>query len=308
MRDAGRYRDALLPLILIVAGVIALLINAHVLSQQAIDNLGALWPLFFVVVGVYLVLRFILPPRTATISGLAVAAVVVVAALAVAIAGPPIVPLGTGTLDSSAALGEAGKASLSLEAGGAAVTIRGQDLGTQAYRAHLEYPKGQPAPRIRFTPAGNALEIRSSEKHFPFFESGNRSVDLTLSTHLPWSVSLGGGASDVSIAGPHLQLSDLTIGGGAGNVDAVLGAPKGTEVIDVSGGASDVTLHVPKGSQWRVRVSGGASSINVDGQDLSADSEVSRASPGFDAAGDRYDIQISGGASDVTVDTNGSAS
>lgn len=305
MRDAGRYRDALLPLILIVAGVIALILNAHVLSQQAIDNLILLWPLILVVLGVLLVLRALLPPERALPVGIGFALAALAGTLAVAIGGPALVPVGTGILDSSAALGPAEKASLSLDFGTSAIVIRGQDLGGGAYRAHLEYAKAQGVPRIRFGPADNALTVQSGPGT-GLFGSGNRSVDLTLSTHVPWSLSLQGGAGNVQLATVQLQVSDLRIAGGAGDIEATLSPPRGTAVIDVSGGAGDLTLHLPRGVQWRVQVSGGASSINLDGQELDGVNQVSRSSSGFGAAADRYDVQISGGVSDVTLDTNGS--
>ena len=304
--NAGRVRDAVLPLILIVAGAIALLLNAHVLSQQAVSNLAALWPVILVAGGVALVLRAVLPAQRALIGGIGFAIAALVATLAIAIAGPALVPAGTGILDSSAALGPAATASLSLDFGSSTITIRGQDLGGHAYQAHLEYTKTQGVPRIQFSPAGNSLEIRSGPGLGGFFQSGNQSVDLSLSTRVPWSLSLQGGAGDVHLAVGNLRISDLHLSGGAGDVEATLGAPKGTADIAVSGGAGDVTMHLPKGAQWRVQVSGGASSVTLDGQELDALNQASRSSSGYDAATDRYDIQISGGVSDVTLDTNGS--
>jgi hypothetical protein len=308
MRHGPRYRDAVIPLILIVAGAVALLINTHVLSQQAIDNLVLLWPLILIVAGAQLVMRVLLPARTATIGALALAVIAIVGALAVAIAGPPIVPSGTTIVDSSAALGEAGVATASVEFGGATVTIHGQDLGTQAYRARIEYPAAQGAPRIVFLKSGNILNIKTGAGlRFALFESGSSSVDLTLSTHVAWVISVGGGAGDVNLNLSNLRLRNLSIGGGASNVTATLGPPTdGTDTVQVSGGASDVTLHLAQGSQWRIQVSGGASSVQVDGQDLGDSSgSISRASSGYATATNRYDIQVSGGASNVVLDTRG---
>ncbi|HYM97593.1 MAG TPA: hypothetical protein VET26_09835 [Candidatus Sulfotelmatobacter sp.] len=306
--DGRRYGELVVPLILIVAGVIALLANTHALSQQAIDNLIVLWPLILVVGGAALVLRSLLPPRTATLASLAVLAVALIAGLAVAIAGPALAPAGTGTLDRSAALTSTANASASLDIGSATVTVQAADLGAQAFRAHLEYPAGEGQPDVRFDASSNALRVTGGvERPFTFFQTGNRRLDLTLSTRVAWSIAIGGGSSDVTLTLTHLQLTGLQIGGGSSNLDATLPAAHGTVGIEISGGSSNVTVHLPRGTAWHVAASGGSSSVQVDGRTLNGDNTVSQSRPGYDTAQDRYDLEISGGSSHVVIDSNGSS-
>jgi hypothetical protein len=308
MRSGPRYREVVFPLILVAVGAIALLANTHVLTQQAIDNLAALWPLILVVIGAQLVFNRTLPPRASGFIGAAFGAAVIVLALVVAMAGPAIVPSGTSSLDSSAPLGSAEKASLSLESGASSITVRGQDLGSRLYQAHIEYPSGQGKPDIRLDSSGTVHISPGSGRFFGgLFSSGSFRVDLMLSTHLPWSIAVGGGVSDMQLNVPTLRLSTVEVGGGASNIVATLPAPTGTDTIAISGGVSDVTLHLPTSAQWRIQVSGGASSVQVNGHELSSDNNVSQASSGFEGATDRYDITVSGGASNVIVDTSGSA-
>lgn len=309
MRYASLRRDAALPLILIAVGVVALLANAGVLSRQALVNLGFLWPLVLVVVGLVFILRAVLPGPAAAGAGLAVAAIIVAAALIVAVAGPPIVPLGTTSFDTAAALGSAPTASLAIDVGASSLTVGDQDLGRDAYRAHVVYAKADGAPSVRFSNSGNALTIRSgTSREIPFFQPEVGRIDLTLSNRVPWSVDVQGGAANLRLSLSDLRISRLGVGGGASDVQAALGTPRGTVPIDVSGGASSVAIHLPSGSQWRLRVSGGASSVSIDGRDLSEGDQVTQSSSGFDGATDRYDIEVSGGASDVSIDTTGSTS
>jgi hypothetical protein len=88
---------------------------------------------------------------------------------------------------------------------------------------------------------------------------------ITLTDRIPWSIQIGGGAANQRLDLRHLQLSKLQISGGANRLDAQLPAPKGTVLIDVSGGASNVTLRAPAHSEWRVAVSGGVSAVTVNG-------------------------------------------
>ena len=83
-----RNRGLILPLILIGIGVVVLLANTGVLSRQAVERLGDLWPLLLVILGLQLILNHTLPRRQATLIGLAVTAVIVIAAVAYATLAP----------------------------------------------------------------------------------------------------------------------------------------------------------------------------------------------------------------------------
>ena len=72
----------------------------------------------------------------------------------------------------------------------------------------------------------------------------------------------------------------------------------------ISGGASEVMVLRPRGSEARAEVSGGASALVFDGQRLGAvGGRTVLASGGFADAADRYEISFTGGASHVTVAT-----
>jgi amino acid transporter len=93
-----------LPVVLIALGLIFLLINSKVLSSEGLQRLADLWPLLLVILGLQLVFRHLLDPRRSQIAGLAAAGIIVVAAFAYAIVGPPL-PAGPQQQDSSALSG-----------------------------------------------------------------------------------------------------------------------------------------------------------------------------------------------------------
>jgi len=88
-------------------------------------------------------------------------------------------------------------------------------------------------------------------------------------------------------------------------MDADLPAAKGTVMLEVSGGASNLTLRAPAETQWRIGVSGGANAVTINGSTTGAlGGDFERQSPGYDTATNRYDIQISGGASHLDFRTS----
>jgi len=103
----------------------------------------------------------------------------------------------------------------------------------------------------------------------------------------------------------HLQLTKLEVSGGANRMDAQLPAAKGTVMLQVSGGASNLTLRAPTETQWRIGVSGGANAVTINGSTSGAfGGDFERQSPGYGTATNRYDIQISGGASHLDFRTS----
>jgi hypothetical protein len=72
--------------------------------------------------------------------------------------------------------------------------------------------------------------------------------------------------------------------------------------VRINGGALTVHLHRPGGTAAAVRVSGGALSLNFDGEQSSAVGSLSQSTA---PASDMFDVRVSGGACTVTMDTSG---
>src|SRR5438445_9827920 len=115
-----RSRGLLVALLLIAIGIIVLLANTGVLSQQALERLGDLWPLLLVILGLQLILNHTLPRRQATLIGLGATAIIVIVALAYA-ALAPATPFGIQRFDSSEQLGGLSEATLDLNYGTASI-------------------------------------------------------------------------------------------------------------------------------------------------------------------------------------------
>jgi hypothetical protein len=300
-----RNRRLLFPLILIAIGIVVLLANTGVLSPQALERLGELWPLLLVILGLQLILNYTLPRQQATVIGLGATAIIVVAAVAYAVLAPAG-PFGTQRFDASGQIGGLSAASLDLNYGAASIDVKAGGLGDSLYQAHVDYPSGENPPTISFDRETGGLQIRESTTFSPFhlFGGRRRHVQLTLTDKVPWSIQIGGGAANLHLDLRHAQLSKLEISGGANQLDAQLPNPKGTVLINVSGGANNVTMVAPAHSQWRVAVSGGVSAVTINGSSSgNLGGDFQKQSPEYGSASDRLDIEISGGASHIDFRT-----
>lgn len=300
-----RNRGLLFPLVLIAIGVVVLLANAGVLSSDALLRLGDLWPLLLVILGLQLILNHTLARQQATLIGLGATVAIVIAAIAYA-ALAPAAPFGTRQANSSESLGGLTAATLELNYDAATVDIQAGSMGDSLYQARVDYPSSDNPPTISLDRVTGTVEIRESSSFalFRLFGSSRRHLTVTLSDRIPWSIQVGGGATNLRLDLRLVQLSKLEVSGGANRLDAQLPNAKGTVLIDVSGGASNLTLRAAAQSEWRVAVSGGVSAVTINGSSSGTlGGEFQRQSPGYNAATNRFDITISGGPSRVDFRT-----
>jgi hypothetical protein len=299
MAAVRRYRSFFWPAILILIGIFALLVNSGVLSTDRLNLLGDLWPLILIVIGLELLSRRALAGRSGDLA--AVLIVLLAAGGAVAYVALAPNPGTTHTLDSSAAVGNLDHASLEVDAGTANVTIGGTKadaLGGDLYHAHMTY--SGPKPEVSFDSSNGSLRISQSSSGFAF-QSRRFTLDLQISSSVPWKITSNGGASTETFNLGSVPVGSLDINSGASREDITLGMPAGVVPITINGGALTVHIHRPPGSGASVAVSGGAVSLDFDGRQHHAVGNVQ------DSAGngsDLYRIEIDGGACTVTMDTN----
>jgi Domain of unknown function (DUF5668) len=299
-----RTRNLLLPLALIAIGALILLANLGVLSSQALQRLVDLWPLLLIIVGIQLVLNHFLPRPQATAIGIGVTAVIVAGAIAYA-ALAPVPAEGTQRVTSSQPIGGLNAGILDLNYSAASVTLQATDTGTDLYRATINYPGGENPPTVSVDQQTGTVSIGENGNFggLHFFGTNNRKLEIKLTSRIPWSIRLSGGASSLHFDLRQGQVRNIEVEGGASSVDGQLGPAKGTVDVKISGGASSVSLHLPSGSQWNVALDGGVSSATIDGQNSGALGSVSKHSSGYTGAADRFDISVNGGVSHLDLHT-----
>ncbi|MEO6797162.1 MAG: DUF5668 domain-containing protein [Candidatus Dormibacter sp.] len=299
-----RTRGLVFPVLLIAIGIIFLLVNTGVLSPDALQRLGDLWPLILVILGLQLVLNHTLSRPQARVAGLAAAALIIVAAVAYALLAPAA-QLGMQHQESSEPLQGLTAATLDLRYSGATIDLHAAALGNQLFTAQVDYPSGEQPPDVTLNRRAATLDLSGggpSPFHL-FGGSRERHLAVTLTNRIPWSVKISGGAAAMTLDLASLPLSRLEISGGASRVDVSLPKPTGPLVVDVSGGATSLSLRAPAGSEWRVSVSGGVSSLDINGNRSGAIGDLQHQSPGYAGATDRLTIDVSGGVSQVDFRT-----
>jgi DNA-binding MarR family transcriptional regulator len=197
--------------------------------------------------------------------------------------------------DFSTPLGSATRGRLVFSSGASTVTILADQTMEDLYRAHFE----RVVPRVQIRNGTVSIEY-----HGFLFLRRSGPAEITLNGSVPWVIELQSGVSKLKADLRQLQLSSLTVTGGASRIDLSLPKPLDTVVVRVSGGASRLMVLRPAGVPARIHVSGGLSKLSLDGQrSAGIGDDVRWESPTFKSASDRYDVDISGGASRVTVDT-----
>ena len=296
------YRGLFWPLILILVGVIALVVETGAISIGRLDRLAELWPVVLIVIGLELISRRVLQgSKRALATVLIVLLALGGAAVYVAVRGP--VSDATQTLDSSDTVGSLSQATLDVNAGAATMTVEGSTaLGSDLYRAHIEYKGSKPGVSLDRTTG--TLRI-SQINDLGFFASRRFVIDLQINSAIPWSLIGDTGSTNATLRLAAVKVGSIKLTTGASRMDISLGRPTGIVRINVDGGAINLRLHRPSGSEVLIHVSGGAVSLDADGRQVHGIGDESWQSTGYDGAADAYQVDVSGGASTVTLDTSG---
>jgi len=295
-----RYRSFFWPLVLIVVGLIALLVQLNVISTDRLYRLADLWPLILIVIGLELITRRALKGVAVDVATVLILLIAGGGALAYVALGPAI-PGGTRMLDASGQVGTLTSATAAVDVGAATINVQGDtSLGNDLYRAHIEYTG--PTPKVTLDKSTGELHI--SQEGVFFFGNRHFVLDLQINTAVTWSISVDSGASTDTFKLSDVKVRSIELNSGASREDITLGPPKGIVPISIDGGALTVRIHRPAGTQVAAQVNGGAVNLTGDGHRVGGIGAAKWQSDGYDNATDAYRIEVDGGASTVTVDTN----
>ena len=297
MRSTYHYRSFFWPALLILAGVVALLVNTGSIAVDRLYQLVDLWPLVLVVIGLELIVRRSVQGTAGDVAAALIVLLAVAGAVAYVVVTPS--PYATRTMDASGPVGALQAGAVEIDVGAATIDMSGADLGSDLYRAHIEY--SGPAPKVDLDQASGKLKI--SQPGGGLF--GNRQFKLTLqlSTAVPWTVTENTGATTDTLDFSQLHVGLLRLNTGASREDITLGPLTGTVPVEINGGALTVHVRRPAGVEASIQVSGGAVSLTADGRSFHAVGSAGFTSDGYRDATDRYLVTVNGGACTVTLDS-----
>jgi hypothetical protein len=161
-----------------------------------------------------------------------------------------------------------------------------------------------PAPRVR--ERDGAIEIDYTvPARLQAMSPRRRSLALALNPGVDWELELEGGVSRLRADLRELRLSALDVDGGASDVTVDLPRPAGKLPLRIKGGASGLVVRRPAAVPVSVEIDGGATGLRLDESELGAiGGTVRQRTPGASNGGGEVALHILGGASDVTVDAN----
>jgi len=188
-----------------------------------------------------------------------------------------------------------------LNISGGAITYRLKDTTNQLFAAatqtyHLKY-------QLTSHKEGSVYVMDFGSKsswNKSHFEGKSDSADIKLNIHPEWEINVNTGAADLDFDLSKYKLKLLKLSGGAGQFVVKVGAPLIATNIDVSTGASEVTIRIPRAAACNIQVQAGLSSNTFNGFTKKDDSHYE--TPGFGSAKNKIYIKISGGISDYKVE------
>ncbi len=300
MRYTYRYRSFFWPALLILAGIVALLVNLGQVPVERVFQAVNLWPLILVVIGLELIIRRLMHGVTGDVAAAVVVLLAIIGAATYVAVAPN--PVASQALDASGRLGDVQTASLEINAGAATVKISSDSgVGTDLYKAHIAYSGTK--PDVTFDASSRKLTINQRGNNFLVFQSRRFELDLQINPKVTWAVELNTGATTSTLDLSQVKLKSLALNSGAARDEITLGPASEIVPVEIDGGALTVHIHRPQGVAASVDVSGGAVNLNADGEGMHGIGHQGYKSPGWLHAMGGYKVEINGGACTVTLDT-----
>jgi DNA-binding MarR family transcriptional regulator len=156
-----------------------------------------------------------------------------------------------------------------------------------------------PLPDVRS--AAGVVNVRYQRRGLSALST--RTARIALSDEVPWAIEIEGGLTNLTGSLAEIALERLEINGGANHIDLLLPPARGTTLVRVRGVVSSARLRRPAGTPASLRMAGGVSHLNFDGQRYSQVSERRLTSEGFAGSTDRYEIEILDGAAKLELAT-----
>lgn len=249
---------------LLIAGAIPLAVRAGLITEDQVGNVGSLWPLILIGIGVAVLLS---RTRLAVVGGLVVAStfgVIVGGVLAGGVGnlglgacgpiGSNTTPFETrdGTFDDSSAI-----VGLELDCGDLTLTAGAGNGWTVAG----DGPEGR-GPTI--DAERGSLRVASSDGGRDWFSGLNRReawrVTLPQGVGLDLAVDINAGSADVDLGAASIRSLDLSVNAGSVVVDLGAADELGDLQIELNAGALDLTL---PDVTFEGSIEGNASSVNL---------------------------------------------
>jgi hypothetical protein len=267
----ARHRSLFWPIVLISLGVIWLLGNLGVFTSANLRVLGQLWPLILIIIGLELLIGRNSPALSVLIGIGGVVLLFVLMLIGPSMGWAEDVQVKTESF--SEPVGDATSARVSLNLGVADTTITPLSDSTDLISADLRY-----IGEVEFVAEGETEKVISlsqtdegNDGSFTLFGLGwvfqeeDLDWNIGLSPEVPIDLSIKGGVGASNFDLSELQITDLDLSSGVGEIN--LSLPATSEPLDaqVSGGVGKISLTIPEGTgDINVDINGGVGETTID--------------------------------------------
>jgi hypothetical protein len=180
-----------------------------------------------------------------------------------------------------------------LNISGGATSYQLSDTTNQLFEAYTKEHGGKYVFSHSLTDSVAVLNFKMNSQT-RFFSGKNKSnkATLKLNSNPIWDMDISVGAANIDFDLTKFKIRNLTFNGGAAACDIKLGQPLENTKIDVSTGAADVHIRIPKNAACKIVSDSGLSSEDFEGFTKTSDNHYETA--GFAAAKNKISIKLDG--------------
>ena len=288
----------LFPAFLIALGVLLLLQTTGALPWDLWLSIWRWWPVLIIALGINIAFAGRMPWLAGSLIAIMLIAAV---GIGIAISYEPWSGAETvATLEEPLDRVESVNVSISLGAGSLVVGALPAD-SSNLVEGELRSFGGSEA-RAFVKRSGDRAEIRFSTGgfNFNFFGGSDRRWEVWLSPRPRASIDVDAGASDLFLDLSDMNVSDLSIDGGASDIEILAPKDAGHVNIDIDVGAADVDIVIPELVSARIDADVVVGDLSIDEARFPKTGDVYM-SRDFSTSANRVDLEIDAGASSIEV-------
>lgn len=186
------------------------------------------------------------------------------------------------------------------------LTIGVANLGASGALLRASTPAGSPPPQLRLSRAdGTARPGQNALIHLS--AQGAAAVTVTLNAAVSWQLDFAGGTKRTVADLRGGQVAGIAVTKGSDVIDLTLPRPRGSVLVRLAAGASQLLLSLPGGVPVRVTAAAGAGKISLAGRNHTAVTDGSVfTTPGWAPGATGFDIDATAGAARIAVTTRAS--
>ncbi len=301
MASGARTRRGfpLFAVLLIALGVVLLLQTTGVLPWQLWADVWRWWPVLIIVLGINIAFGGRMSWLSGTLTAIALIAVLAVALFAFYFQSD----FGVESVHSlDEPLLDAATADVTIDIGAGTLSVGSLPAGSASLVEGELRSFGVTDVRTSVTRSGGHAEIDLSTDGFSldFFGDGDRRWDVRLSPLPRASIDVDAGASDLYLDLRDMNVSDVSIDGGAADIEILAPVDAGHVNIDIDVGAASIVVIIPDHVGARIDTDAGISDLDIDEARFPRTGDV-YLSRDFETAANRIDLEIDAGASSIEI-------